>query len=229
MVTDEYKSAVKKIDSIFEKYAAAKSPVSTASILPASVTKGKVYEAWVLAVLLQKLENEEGFDITREEGTELRLKAAPGPINPAYAHFKLNHPITGVSLIVWTDVEFLTLSYDTAGIPTAPIDGDYHELDIVIVRDDVVDRPWYHQVLLGVECKNSSFGKDLLRAALGVRRELSLYRIADIATHFAHWPRSFVRAYPNSCFLVYSTASSVKKYSRNGEVFGIDFHHEPIS
>lgn len=228
-MASDHKNAVKKIDSIFKKYAAAKSAASKTSILPSKVTDGKVYEAWVLALVLEKLETEEGYKVSLDGGPELRLKAAPGPINPDYAHFVLEHPVTGTLMNVWTDIEFLTLSYAEAGpFAPPPVDGDYHELDVVVVDEDVTGRPANDQVLLGVECKNSAFGKDLLRAALGVRRELSLYTGKGFPTHFKKWPRNKVQAKPASCFLVYSTAWSVNKYQKNGEIFGIDFICEPL-
>jgi hypothetical protein len=81
--------------------------------------------------------------------------------------------------------------------------------------------------LLGVECKNTGYSKDLLRSILGVRRELSYITDRPRPTAFAQWPHATVHANPPSCLLVYSTDPKVKSYASPGDVFEIDFFHYP--
>jgi hypothetical protein len=102
-----------------------------------------------------------------------------------------------------------------------------HELDIVIVKDGVSDYPGHDDVVLGIECKNTGFEKVMARAALGVRRELSLLQ-RDRPTAFNSWPTSTVPADPPSVLLVYSTDASVNAYNEAGCKFGVDFRYEPM-
>jgi hypothetical protein len=125
-------------------------------------------------------------------------------------------------------VEFLTLSHDARGAPPLS-NGDYHELDILVVEYDAANRPGHDQVVIGIECKNTPYTKDLLRAILGVRRELSLLRPRPgVRTPFTSWPRRQVPAYPPSCLLTYCTSAAILNYDAPGETFGIDFVHERL-
>ncbi len=128
---------------------------------------------------------------------------------------------------LWTDVEFLTLSYSRLG-SLSPTKGSYHELDIVIVEAGSNGRPPHSAVWLGIECKNTSYQKGLLKEILGVRRELSLVTSEPIKTKFSTWPRPYAPANPPSCLVVFATDTAVLEYSDPGEVFGIDFIHEPM-
>lgn len=60
---------------------------SKSSALPANVASGKMYEAWVLAHLLERLSSREGYTFSFRGGSKLVLKSSPGPINRSYAHF----------------------------------------------------------------------------------------------------------------------------------------------
>lgn len=103
-----FDEARREIDQILAGYQLAngESPVN---ILPTPVTAGKIYEAWVLCRVLQQLHRDEGYEITLQDASMVRLKSAPGSINPGYAHFHLARR-GGEDLEVWTDIEFLTLS-----------------------------------------------------------------------------------------------------------------------
>jgi hypothetical protein len=127
---------------------------------------------------------------------------------------------------LWTDIEFLTLSYSRLASPL-PTKGSYHELDIVVVDPEIQGRPPHSAVWLGIECKNTSYQKGLLKEILGVRRELSLLT-SPIRTKFSLWPRPYAPANPPSCLVVFATDAAVLEYSYPGVVFGIDFIHEPM-
>ncbi len=214
-----------RIEAAIRRFAAASSPRAY-SLVPQSLTSGKLYEAHVLSIVLEKLSTQEGFQITLLNGLYIALKSSPGPINRRYPYFELRR---GERLVaeLWTDVEFLSLSYAQRGV-TAPIQrGDYHELDIVVTDCSVSGRPRHSQIWLGVECKNTGYTKGLLKEILGIRRELSLLQDPN-RTRFTQWPRCIVPANPPSCLMVYSTDSAVTHYSSPGVVFGIDFQHEEI-
>lgn len=213
-----------RIDRILRQYQSAGGAPS--SLLPPALTAGKLYEAWVLCSILDRFRLAEGYSVLLRQATRISLKSSPGPINRAYPFFELaalNRP----TVEVWTDVEFMALSHAQRSHGAFPTLGDYHELDIVAVPIGTNGRPRNDNILLGVECKNTGYSKDLLRGVLGVRRELSL--LSDpIATHFLSWPRSTVPADPPSCLMVYSTDPAVMRYASPGDMFGIDFVHDPL-
>jgi hypothetical protein len=220
-----FEEARERIDRILDLYRARVGEGET--LLPGTLTAGKVYEAWILCRVLHRLHGEEGYDVQLRGASGVRLKSSPGPINSGYAHFGL----TGsgkATLEVWTDVEFLSLSASIRGVAKTTAERcDYHELDVLVVPAGTTGRPDPQDVRIGVECKNLAYRKDLLRALLGVRRELSLLR-DPTATGFRYWPRDSVPAQPPSCLLAYGTDPAINDFAPPGSVFGIDFVHEPL-
>jgi len=212
-----------RISTILSAYKAVSG--TSRDLLTSTMTSGKVYEAWVLTHVLEMLRTQEGYDVTLVGGDKVRLKSSPGPINRSYAHFRLRRD-NSPGLEVWTDVEFMTLSSSLRS-GAVPGPGDYHEIDILVVAEGATSRPGHDQVLLGVECKNTGFEKDMMRAALGVRRELS-FLTEPAPTIFHSWPRSTVPAYPSSVYAVYSNDPGVAKYDEAGKVFGVDFIYETM-
>lgn len=212
-----------EIDEILGRYRERKAAgAAKPSLLPADITTGKLYEAWVLCDVLRELREHENYEIVLREGTKVWLKTGGGPINRSYPHFAAAAPGQR-NLEIWTDIFFLTLSHHRRGAPDSPSDGDFHELDVVVVRADTDGFPQHGDVLIGVECKAvGGYDKDLLRQILGVRRELS-YLHGLTQTGFFEWPHEFVRADPPSCLLVYSTDSAVTRYKPTGDIFSIDF------
>ena len=67
----------------------------------------------------------------------------------------------------------------------------------------------------------------MARAALGVRRELSLLHPPN-PTPFIQWPRNLVPAHPPSILLVFSTDPAVKEYNPAGAFYGVEFLYEPM-
>jgi hypothetical protein len=220
------KAAIKKrIEKAIRRYATASSSRAF-GLVPQSLTSGKLYEAHVLSIVIEKFATKEGFHIMLFNSNFIPLNSAPGPINRSYPYFQLCHR-GRVDAELWTDVEFTSLSYDQRGAATPVQRGDYHELDIVVADPGVNGRPRHSQIWLGVECKNTGYTKGLLKEILGIRRELSLLQNPR-STRFSQWPRAQVPAEPNSCLMVFSTDPGVSNYTGPGDVFGIDFHHEAI-
>ena len=194
-------------------------------LVPRKLTDGKMYEAYVLALLAGQLSSREGLSLELVNGNHIQLKSSHGPINRRYPYIEVRRA-GNLMAEMWTDVEFLTLSYSQSSRTTLT-KGDYHELDILMVSPGASARPRHDQVILGVECKNLSYDKGLLKDILGIRRELSFLQ-DDKPTAFNSWPRSKVPAKPASCLLVYSSSREVLEYSNPGEVFGINFYHEAL-
>jgi hypothetical protein len=196
------------------------------ALLPTTLLAGKYYEVHVLSIVLAALSRDEGLRIELSNGSLVPLKMSPGPVNRVYPHFDLFRGVVAFGEL-WTDVEFMTLSYVLR--QPAPLDSSaYHELDLLITRPLTTGRPVPEDVWLGVECKNTTYGKDLLRQILGIRRELSLL-VDPGPTLFTSWPRTLVPANPPSCLSVYSTDSMVTAFRDGpGARFGIDFECESI-
>jgi hypothetical protein len=215
-----------RIDQILERYTNATS-AAPRSILPVAVTTGKTYEAWVLCDVLERLHRIEGYDVLLVESTKVRLKSSPSEINRDFAHFVLTAP-RKPPLEVWTDVEFVALSASVRGVPPQyAASCDFHELDIVVVPAGTTGRPTCQDIQIGVECKSGSYEKGMLRALLGVRRELSL--LTDLrGTIFDSWPRESVPASPASCLMAYGADRRIKEFEAPGQIFGIDFVHLPL-
>jgi hypothetical protein len=221
MTRDEIRQQLREV---FKDHLGA-SPATTQELVPQTVSAGKLYEAYVLSRVVERLVLDEGYSLRLVGGTKIQLKSAPGPINRNYPRIELSR--SGSCLAeLWTDVEFLSLSYSARG-QVSLTKGDYHELDILIVNAGVSGRPRHDQLWLGVECKNTGYEKGLLKEILGIRRELSLLS-GPRSTQFQAWPRITVPADPPSCLLVYSTDVDVAEYAAPGEVFGIDFIHDPM-
>ena len=218
------KQIQRRLRDIFRRHLGASARV-TGALVPLTVSAGKLYEAHVLSRVVEHLVNDEGYSLTLVGGTKVQLKSSPGPINRLYPHIELRRSGLCVAEL-WTDIEFHALSYCRGG-GNVLTKGDYHELDIVIVEAGASGRPNCDRVWLGVECKNTGYAKGLLKEILGIRRELSF--LTDLRqTKFQCWPRSTVPAEPPSCLLVYSTDANVADYASPGQVFGIDFIHEPM-
>lgn len=195
------------------------------ALIPLTLTAGKLYEAYVLGLVCQRLRFDEQCTLTLVGSTKLQLKSSPGPINAAYPRIRVTR--NGVHLAnIWTDIEFT--SYSAAQQAKAVLGlGEYHELDIAVVSPQAQARPLPGEVFLAVECKNTGYEKGLLRETLGLRRELSLLKNLTNSA-FNVWPRAAVPADPPSCIAVYCTDKKVLDYSDPGAFFGIDFFHEPL-
>jgi hypothetical protein len=211
----------RRITRIFRRHMTAPEPESF-DILPKKLTSGKLYEAYVLAMVSHELASSEGYELRLVNDEFLPLQSAPSPISRSRPRVELRKS-GQCRAEMWTDVEFLSLSYSMRG-GGPPERGEYHELDIAIVEPGLDGRPTHDKIWLAVECKNTGYNKGLLKEILGIRRELSLLSPGRM-TAFQSWPRGSVPADPPSCVVVYCTDGSVMDYAKPGETFGIDFRH----
>lgn len=198
-------------------------PTRTATLLPTKSLQGKLYEADVLATICENLVRQEGFLITLSGGMNLTLKQKGGPIDRTYPYFQVWNGSTLFSEL-FTDVYFDTLSYHIKGSPIRKTNGDYHELDIALLQPHLSGNPRHSDVILAVECKNTSIKKSIIREILGFRRELSFYDTPQ-ATHFTNWPTALVNARPNSVHMLYCSDSRINRYTSNCIEFGIILEH----
>jgi len=204
--------------------AASITPRRTLSLLPTKGLVGKLYEVSVLAEVLENLKFKEGLKFKLKSGSVLRLKLKGGKINRSYPYFEVYRGSTLVGEI-FTDLYFNSLSYDFKGSPPKQQPGDYHELDIAMIKPGLHNKPKNDDVYLAVECKNTSVQKKMIREILGFRRELSMVSYTPKRTEFRTWPAHVVHSSPGSVHMLYCSHDKVLKYQDNCFRFGIFVTH----
>jgi len=202
------------------------SPVQAAGILPIKDLQGKLYEAHILATIIQNLTTLEGCTIKLVSSGTLTLKQKGSPINRTYPYFEVyrNRALIGE---IFTDTEFLSLSFSLRRAKTITT-SDYHELDIVTFSPGLNGRPRHEDVLLAVECKATSVEKSTFREVLGFRRELALLQSTPQKTSFNTWPINLITANPPSVHMFYSIDRPILKYKDNAFIYGILVIHETM-
>lgn len=211
-----------QITTILQTHAGV-SPTRTAALLPIRSLQGKLYEAHVLATICENLVTQEGVRISLVGGIALTLRQKGGQINRTYPYFQV---WKGATLFgeLFTDVYFTTLSYLMRGAPSPKTNGDYHELDIALLQPNLNGYPQPKEIMLAVECKNTSIKKSIIRELLGFRRELS-YLINPQPTCFNTFPTNLTPSNPNSVHMFYCSDSRVNRYTSNCAQFGILLQH----
>lgn len=68
----------KRIENAIRRHANA-TTTRAYSLVPQSLTAGKLYEAYVLSLVLERLSRDEGFRIILVNSNMVRLKSARGP------------------------------------------------------------------------------------------------------------------------------------------------------
>ncbi|MCW3167925.1 hypothetical protein OMO38_05230 [Chryseobacterium sp. 09-1422] len=203
------------------------SPARTVNLLPTRSLQGKLYEAHVLATIIENLVSQEGLQITLIGGSVLTLRQKGGQINRAYPYFEVRNG--GVLLgELFMDTYFATISFQMRGAPIRKTNGDYHELDIALLRPNLIGYPQHTDVILAVECKNTSIKKSIIRELLGFRRELAFYTGEMQPTPFNVYPTNQTMSYPNSVHMLYCSDSRISRYTENCLQFGILLQHHRI-
>lgn len=216
---------LKEITDALKKGVSGSSRSQIAQLLSSSATAGKCYEAFCLGVLCQNLRKHENAKCILVGGSKVSLKSSPGPINTSYPSIQVYKAGAHVASI-WTDMEFTALSTISEG-RSASAYGDYHELDLAVVRIGATGRPPPNDIFIGAECKHTGYSKGMLREVLGLRRELSLLHHPK-PSFFPNWPGLLVPARPASALIAYSSDRSILNYQSPGKFFGIHFFHQPI-
>jgi hypothetical protein len=195
------------------------SPARIQGLLPLKSLQGKLYEAHVLATICERLVTQERLRVSLVGGRILTLRQKGGQINRAYPYFQVWN---GTTLFgeLFTDIYFATLSYQMRGAPARKMNGDYHELDIALLKPNQAGYPQHTEVMLAVECKNTSIKKSIIRELLGYRRELSFLQGAR-PTNFSVWPTNLTLSIPNSVHMLYCSDNRIGRYTVNCLQFGI--------
>ena len=220
------KEAIEKIEAIFSTYKKLEAADTTHL---QGLDKGKLYELYVLSDLVCDLKRR-GCKLAFQ-GTSIVFKAAPGKIKAADPHFLVTAPDLSMSRI-FVDIEFITMgtSHPYLAKWARSDHSSRHELDLVVVNTRN-PYPRFDEVLLGVECKSqASFRKDVVREALGIRRELSML-VPDKPSRLSKagaFPVVEVPANPASEFWLAYDDPKGNDYSASPSQFGISFRYIPL-
>lgn len=217
--------AIKEIRRVFAAYR-AKQPRDRK--LLAALKDGKLYELFVLSRVVTDLTSR-GFNLTfvpsKAAPTTLKFKASPGMIKTSDAHFELRAPYSNsIAYRLFLNIEFDTLGHHHTA--SGWDNSRRHELDI-IVTNATSGYPRHDEIALGVECKAvAKFTKDLLKEALGVRREMALFtghqQPSTLTSTGSRSPKA-VAADPPSEFIVAYIDPKGSSYQLSPKVFGIEF------
>ncbi len=208
-----------KITNALQKHANV-APARTTTLLPIKSLQGKLYEADILAQVCEKLVTKEGHRVRLKGGSRLILKQKGGVIDRGYPFFEVLHGTTIIAEL-FTDIYFATLSYFIKGSSARKVHGDYHELDIALLLPNLNGYPRPEDILLAIECKNTSIKKSIIREVLGFRRELSFYSNIPQATIFSVWPSNQTNSNPSSIHMLYCSDRRISRYTANCLQFGI--------
>lgn len=133
---------------------------------------------------------------------------------------------------LWNNIEFASLSaIDEGRQPGYPTFGDTHELDVIVTKIGQPDGyPRYDELKFGVEVKDRPYNKELLKALLGVRREMAYVFSgpgAAAVCPFAWWPMRGPGAVPNSALVAFASGGDITKYVGPETRFGLKMIHLP--
>ncbi|WP_137114056.1 hypothetical protein [Mesorhizobium sp. GR13] len=211
-----------EIKNIFSGYRAAQP--GDAALLQC-LSDGKLYELFVLSHVVEDLANR-GFTL-RFIGTSLKFKGSPGMIKPSDPHFEVGAPSMSGNPALWlyVDIEFDTLGHHLGSVTD---NSRRHEIDIVVITSGS-SYPSHHEIALGVECKAvANFGKDLLKEALGVRRELGVLQMTasdSLLTLHGGTPAVTVSMNPPSEYWLAHTDPRGGNYAQSPAQFGVTLKH----
>ena len=210
-----------RIRSVFKSYGATSS--TTIAKLRA-LSDGKVFELWVLSKLLEEIKGL-GYTITYSHpGSPLFLKGAPGMLRQAQPHFDVRTaPSRQIRWQVFLSVEFRTLGASMFGATGL---SSYHEIDVGVFRRVQPDgRPPHDDVVLAIECKAvGKSNKNIVRSALGLRRELS-FLSGPLPSAFD--PSQPVHADPPSVVRLVCAYCWIDNYRESPSVYSVDLSHSP--
>ncbi|WP_289658332.1 hypothetical protein [Flavobacterium panacagri] len=227
MTTAEIDEIKDNIADVLNRHANI-TPARTLSLLNITDLTGKLYEASVLAEVIERLAVDENLTVTLAgTGTFLHLKQKGGPINRNYPYFEISQGGRPVAEL-FTDIYFSTISRSRRANTLIKQRGDYHELDIALIATGVQIRPEPEEILIAIECKNTTLEKSTIRELLGFRRELSFVGYAEPTT-FTNWPAPAINADPPSIHMLYTTHGSILQHYREScEAFGIKLIHHSL-
>lgn len=215
------------IRSVFRTYGIASSIIPTG---PSSHARGKVYELYVLTLVIKYLRGLGYIVSFSHPRGAVQFKSSPGLLKASDPHFAVSIPGSRPSFDIYVDVEFQTFGRSLGASTGTPDLSGHHEIDIGVFTHGLNNvRPAHSDVALAVECKAVvSLPKAVIRGMLGLRRELSLlcsHRPSILADTVGS-SVTCVPANPASEVWLVTTDGNVSMYSNSPGAFGITCRHE---
>lgn len=215
------------IRSVFGTYGIGSSTIPTGT---SSHARGKVYELYVLTLVIQYLRGLGYLVSFSHPRGAVQFKSSPGHLKASDPHFAVSIPGSRPSFDIYVDVEFQTLGRSLGASTGTPDLSGHHEIDIGVFTHGLNNvRPAHSHVALAVECKAVvSLPKAVIRGMLGLRRELSFFSshrpsiLADTAGSCV----PCVPADPASEVWLVTTDGNVQNYCSSPSQFGIECSYQ---
>lgn len=189
--------------------------------ITAQSSHGKVYEFLVLFEFLSVLQRNEGANIyLQNSNLPLTCNLNPGQIHRNHNFINLRLP-SNQHFEVHLNIEFLTISSTTQYNGNGNL-SDLHELDIAVIFPGCTRHPSYDQIVIGIECKDTTVNKGHIRNMLGLRRELS-YLNSPQTNYFTSQGLQVSNSNPPSLLLFYCSDAKVTNYEKSGIQFDIKY------
>ncbi len=186
---------------------------------------GKLYEMYCLSKVLEILRAAYGFRVSFN-GSTIIFQSSPGRINRNMPYFSISSGRGPALFELFTDVEFETFGVSTG---VKHDNSARHEIDLLIVENNLNGWPSHDKIILGVECKSHAcFKKSIVKEVLGIRRELSLLTqpvTSRLAQNAPNRPSISVPADPPSEYWLAFVDSRGSQYRYSPGAFGISFYH----
>lgn len=201
--------------------------VAAGGLMGQSMLQDKLYELQALLETMDRLPGSAANTFHLVAGSSLKLRYKGGRIDRSrWPHVEMR--VHGhASAEIWSNIEFVSLSAHAAGrLPGHPTYADTHELDIVVTELGLPDGYLEHdRIELGVEVKDRPYSKELLKALLGVRREMAY--VGGGRSRFAWWPAAGPGASPPSALVAFASGHEIANYVGPEDHFGLKLIHLP--
>jgi hypothetical protein len=207
------KDFVKKVEALFDRATANAKKLSREKKL----VEDKLYELQVLAQLLRLYRRNHPSSHIGIGGLKKgRMVFAASPASADKSKFSYFEISSGPKLApkyeAWISVQVKTLSWNLSGARSPLPLSAKHELDVAFFTAPTAKVPDHKEVIVGVSCKHvGTFVKEMVREALGIRRETALLHSDGMASN-APWLVPVVPTIPASPIFLISSDPRCKKY-----------------
>lgn len=200
------------------------------AILKRVAIQDKAYELTALIATMKRIRHAKAStSFQLKHGPTLYFRSGGGPIDRSkFSYIEVVE--SGIVVAeLWVDIEFLAISAPpgTKSTHKGHLLGLGHELDVVLVRPGTTGYPEPHEILIGVEAKNTPFTKALLKELLGVRREMAMLSRPQrlIADEWFVWWATDLPSHPPSGLVAFCSNANISKYDGPMRFWGIEMAH----
>jgi hypothetical protein len=191
-----------------------------------SYTAGKAFELYALVKMLERLKRF-GYQIKKNnpiglKANELKFAGGPSKADKSKYSFCSIYLKEDLKFEAWISVEIETLSAKNAlGASSSAFPASYHELDLAVFMPlkTISYRPSIDELTFAASCKYTTFKKENLREALGLRRETAY--LTEQNQSLADWFIKEVPAHPAVPLVLFSRDVACNKYQKPVDAFGV--------